>query len=79
MFLALARFWNIFSLTDKRKLRSTFYKFLKFLLNVPLWAKNSFLSNKYGAAEPVAAILKRRAKFLRSLDPANSLNLAISP
>ena len=41
-FLYLSPFWRIFPDCDKRKLRSVFFKYAKFLLRLPLWSRNSF-------------------------------------
>lgn len=77
-FLALSPFWHIFSVSDKRNLRSLFYKYAKFLLNTPPWVKNSKMSARFGITDPIAAVTKRRSEFLGSLGPS-SLAIAIRP
>ena len=49
--LALTSFWNMFTTTDKNTTRSIYIRFVKFLLCIPLWAKNIRLVSAYVLTE----------------------------
>ena len=71
--LALLPFWSVFSTSDKRAYRSIFYRYAKFLLGVPLWAKNRRMVSIYGIVDLYVVAAGRRLRFEQSLDTLNSL------
>ena len=45
--LYLSPCWRIFTLSDRRNLRATYYRFAKFLLRVPPWTSNRYMSRRF--------------------------------
>ena len=45
---ALTPFWNVFTASDKKTIRSVYFHFVKFLLCIPLWARHKRLVSAYG-------------------------------
>ena len=66
--LALAPFWKLFTMTDLRTIRKLYYKYAKYLLSLPLWARNRKVTQLYGVTDPFVAVDQRRAEFVSSLD-----------
>ena len=62
-FLYLSPFWRIFPEPEKRKLRSTFFKYAKFLLRLPPWTRNSHLVKNFKIADPTAAIIEQIKRY----------------
>jgi exonuclease III len=73
LLLALSPFWSILTISDKKTLRTLFFRYAKFLLGIPLWARNRCLVSVYGVTDPFKAIAERRLRFEKSLDPTNTL------
>lgn len=77
--LALSPFWKIFTSSDRRNIRSIFYRYGKYLLRLPVWMRNSNISLKYGIADPLIAVLNRRVRFAKAFEPSlSSLYVAIT-
>lgn len=55
--------WEMLSLTERRKIRTTYYRFAKFLLGLPLRFSNTEISSIYGILDPSTKVidLERRA------------------
>ena len=51
--LYLSLLWEWFTETERLKVRSAFCRYLKFLIRIPLFERNSFLFNKYQIPDPV--------------------------
>lgn len=75
--LALSPFWAILSDKNKRTVRSCYYRFCKYLLRVPLWKRNTVISNRYNIPDPYSVVQKRLDKFFSSLN-RNELSDALS-
>ena len=75
--LALTPFWNMFTATDKKTIRSVYFRFAKFLLCIPLWARNKRLVSAYGLTEPLTVAEQRRGRYFSRLDRTNSLHPAM--
>jgi len=62
-YLYLSPFWRIFTATDRLKLRSVYYKYAKFLLRLPPWTSNRYVSHRYGIMNPEEAILAQITRY----------------
>ena len=56
-------FWKIFTQTDKNKIRSTFFRFAKYLLRLPPWTRNTKIIRIYNITDPLKAAEKQIVKF----------------
>jgi hypothetical protein len=56
--LYIAPFWKVLTHVDKLKIRSTFFRFAKYLLRYPIWTRNSKLINRLHIADPTIAVVK---------------------
>ena len=74
----MSPFWNVFSKSNKRQLCSDYYKYAKFLLNLRPWTRNASVSRQFGIEDPVAALIRRQAEFLKSIEFI-SLAIVIHP
>ena len=54
--LYISPLWELLKVTQKRQLRTHYYKLAKFLLRLPLWFSNSYISSRYGIIDPVTKI-----------------------
>ena len=62
-YLYLSPFWRIFQKEDKKELRSTYYKYAKYLLRLPPWTSNRIVTSRYGIIDPNEAILAQIARY----------------
>ena len=40
--------WRLFSQSERKQIRSTFFRFCKYFLCIPIWIRNSYISRRYG-------------------------------
>ena len=43
----LTPLWNCFSKTERNQIRSIFFRYCKYLLGIPIWFRNSYVSQRY--------------------------------
>jgi hypothetical protein len=56
--LYIAPFKNVLTHVDKFKIRSTFFRFAKYLLRYPIWTRNLKLINRLPIENPTKAVVK---------------------
>lgn len=62
-FLYISPFWSCFTQTEKKKLRTIYFKYAKYLLGLPPWSKNRYLISRFGLIDPALAVPARVASF----------------
>ena len=55
-------------MTDLRTIPKLCYKYAKYLLSLPLWARNRKVTQLHGVTDPFVAVDQRPAEFVSSLD-----------
>ena len=61
--LYIAPFWRFFTVTDKKHLRSIFFRFAKYLLHLPPWTRNRKIIHLYKLSDPNISINKSLSRF----------------
>ena len=75
--LALTPFRNIFTATDKKTIRFIYFYFTKFLMCIPLGARNKRLVLSNGLTERLTVAEQRRGHYFSKFDRSNSLHPAM--
>ena len=65
--LYIAPFWKIFTKSEKSKICSLFFRFVKYLLRLPPWHRNSPIVKIYKIADPEIAISRVIGKHNRKV------------
>jgi hypothetical protein len=65
--LFIAPFWKIFTKSEKSKICLLFFRFVKYLLRLPPWHRNSSIVKIYKIANPEIAISQVIGKHNRKV------------
>ena len=66
--LYITPFWKLLRKEDKFKIRRIFFRYLKFLLQVPLRTSNSYLIRRYAVTDPFSAVNQLLDKYCAKLE-----------
>jgi hypothetical protein len=61
--LALAPVWSFFNCGKRKQVHRLYFKFAKYLMEIPTWTSNSFLQRKCQLVNPSGVIEKRICDF----------------
>ena len=62
-YLYLRPFWRIFQKEDKKELRSTYYKYARYLLRLQPGTSNRIVTSRYGIIDPNEVIIAQITRY----------------
>lgn len=66
--LYLSPFWKLLSARNKKDIRSVFFKYARYLLQVPPFVRNRHIVAKYGIVEPLSAVEEVIQNYVKKLE-----------
>jgi hypothetical protein len=77
--LALAPVWSFFNCGKRKQVHCLYFKFAKYLMELPTWTSNSFLQRKYQLVNLAGIIEKRIFDFSTECEKCSHLWLFFCP